>query len=135
MNNTFTLQQMMTIGFQASRLFQEDEFSWMMKSDHLLLCCLLWAEVPLSPKDLALRLNLSPARLSSLLKTLETRQLIERRQDDHDKRKYWISLSSEGRTLISSLMESVKSAAADFLSRLSSTETTLLISLLERIFA
>ena len=56
----------------------------------------LWAEHPLSVKELGVRLKQDVATLSPLLKRLEARGLIARTRSSVDERRLDISLTSEG---------------------------------------
>lgn len=52
---------------------------------------------PVSQKDLVEKLDVRPSSLSEMLKKLESKGLIERRQDEEDKRNVIVSLSEKGR--------------------------------------
>lgn len=53
--------------------------------------------------DLAKKLSISSTSLTRVLERLESRELVQRTVDRHDRRRIWVRLTDQGRTTVSSL--------------------------------
>lgn len=73
---------------------------------------------PLSPSELATRTGVTDARIANILRVLQERGLVERKQSASDKRRAEISLTSEGKADCKRRKEELERAAAAFLTRL-----------------
>lgn len=87
--------------------------------------------------ELARRLNLSSASVTRILERLESRDLITRAMDLHDRRRIWVQLTETGRNMLgglqwwftSPIFKAIKSMDADELERL----TLALTAFVERV--
>lgn len=66
----------------------------------LLILQVLAGEKRLTASDLSGRVSLTAATLSGMLDRLEERGLLQRQRDDQDRRRQWLLLSEQGRTLL-----------------------------------
>ena len=65
------------------------------------------ADAPLTPTEIAHRLIVSTATVTSVLDTLERRDLVERRADEHDRRRLRIVITEAGSDLVASFIPEV----------------------------
>lgn len=66
-------------------------------------CLRLLSRQPEQAGDLAKKLSMSSTSLTRVLERLETRNLVERTVDLHDRRRIWVRLTDTGRTRVSSM--------------------------------
>ncbi len=66
----------------------------------LLVLQVLAVETHLTASQLARFVSLSPASLSGVLDRLESRGLLSRQRDEHDRRKQWLVLDDAGRAAL-----------------------------------
>lgn len=66
----------------------------------LLILQVLAGETRLTASDLSGRVSLTAATLSGMLDRLEEKGLLQRQRDDQDRRRQWLLLSEQGRTLL-----------------------------------
>jgi DNA-binding MarR family transcriptional regulator len=64
---------------------------------------MLGATAGVSQQELSVRLGLHPSRLVAILDELESRGLIERRQNADDRRQYALHLTEQGRGILSEI--------------------------------
>jgi DNA-binding MarR family transcriptional regulator len=84
----------------------------------------------LKVKDVAERLDITPAFASSLVKALAARDLIATKRDRHDSRVNWVQVTKEGRALLHHIDEQVQ-IHVDYFSRgLKPVETEAALSIL-----
>jgi DNA-binding MarR family transcriptional regulator len=81
-------------------------------------------------KDVAERLDITPAFASSLLKTLAAKGLIATKKDRHDSRVNWVQVTKEGRALLHRIDEQVQIHVDYFSHGLSPEETEAALSIL-----
>ncbi len=79
-----------------TRLFQRQVYVDGLTMHQAMTIMRLHEEGEAIPGDLASELGITPASVSGLLTRLEARGLIERRPDQLDRRKVWVSLSERG---------------------------------------
>jgi DNA-binding MarR family transcriptional regulator len=84
----------------------------------------------LKVKDVAERLDITPAFASSLVKALAGRGLISTKRDKQDSRVNWVQVSKEGRALLHLIDEQVQIHVDYFTRGLSSEETEAALSIL-----
>lgn len=65
------------------------------------------ADEPLSPTTIAQRLIVTTATVTSLLDTLESRGLVVRHRDPHDRRKLLVSITDEARAAVDDFLPDV----------------------------
>lgn len=66
----------------------------------LMILQVLAGETRLTASDLSGRVSLTAATLSGMLDRLEEKGLLQRQRDDQDRRRQWLLLSEQGRTLL-----------------------------------
>jgi DNA-binding MarR family transcriptional regulator len=88
---------------------------------------------PLSSSEIAARLLVTTASMTSLLDTLERQALVRRVRHPHDRRKVLVGITDAGRETIDKVMPLVHAANATALSALSEKERAQLTSLLGRL--
>ena len=66
----------------------------------LMILQVLAGEARLTASDLSGRVSLTAATLSGMLDRLEEKGLLQRQRDDQDRRRQWLLLSEQGRTLL-----------------------------------
>ena len=66
----------------------------------LMILQVLAGEARLTASDLSGRVSLTAATLSGMLDRLEEKGLLHRQRDDQDRRRQWLLLSEQGRTLL-----------------------------------
>lgn len=81
-------------------------------------------------KEVAERLDISPAFTSSLLKNLIESGHVKAEADKSDKRISWISVTKKGQSLLRKIDEKVNAHVEDFLGRLGGVETEAAVSIL-----
>ena len=69
---------------------------------------ILSKEGRLPQKEIARKLGVKPPSMTALLKKLEARGLVVRRQDEQDQRILWITLSEEGKHYIDRIKDAMK---------------------------
>ena len=88
------------------------------------------ADGALKVKDVAERLDITPAFASSLVKTLVTRGFLATKRDKQDSRVNWVQVTKEGRALLHLIDEQVQIHVDYFTRGLSSEETEAALSIL-----
>lgn len=86
-----------------------------------------------SQQDVATRLGMFPSRLVALVDELEERGLVERLENDADRRTYSLVLTSEGRRLLEQVGQVARDHQDALLSALDTKERHVLTALLGRI--
>jgi DNA-binding MarR family transcriptional regulator len=81
-------------------------------------------------KDLAERLDITPAFASNLLKTLATKKLVSASKDKADNRVSWVKITKTGQTLLHAIDEQVQIHVDYFTRRLGDSETEAALSVL-----
>lgn len=86
----------------------------------------------LSPSELAEHTGVSDARIANILRVLQERGLVERRQSATDKRRATITLTEAGRQDCSKRRNESERAVAAFLSRMGKADSQELIRLIDK---
>jgi DNA-binding MarR family transcriptional regulator len=94
---------------------------------------MLGANAGLSQRALCDLFGIFPSRLVALLDILEEKQLVERRDDPADRRRFSLHLTKSGRKALSEIRELTRGLEADLFAALSPKERTQLRGLLGRI--
>jgi DNA-binding MarR family transcriptional regulator len=92
-------------------------------------------EAGMAQKDLAERLQITPAAISNAVRDMEGLELIERLPDASDARLMRLHLTSEGQRIIAEGQEIRCAAMADLLSALPPDEQRMVVEALERALA
>ena len=87
----------------------------------------------LAQHELADRLALKPSHLVGYVDELERREVIVRERDPADRRRQLISLTAQGRALLTQLRTQIEDAEQSFLTGLSQGQRTALMKLLLRL--
>jgi DNA-binding MarR family transcriptional regulator len=90
---------------------------------------------PLSPTEIAERLLLTTASITSLLYTLERRGWIRRQSDPRDRRKQLISLTGEGQRLVDDMLPRIVALQAAIMEHVSENDRRHLLRTLDIIRA
>lgn len=88
----------------------------------------------LSQNDLAGALALDRSTLVSVIDKLETRELVERRKSETDRRRHALFLTSTGKAMLKRLKNQVAEHERNIAKDLSKTERNSLIDLLRRLY-
>lgn len=88
---------------------------------------------PLSPSELSQRTHVSDARIANILRVLQERGLVERKQSVADKRRAEVSLTEKGVSECTQHRAELERAVAAFLTRLGKEDAQELNRLLARI--
>jgi DNA-binding MarR family transcriptional regulator len=87
----------------------------------------------MSQKALGVRLGIVPSRLVELLDELDQRGLVERRDDENDRRVYALHLTKKGGATLETLGRIAREHQETLLAALTSSERELLASLLAKV--
>src|SRR5262245_15409259 len=123
------------VGTHAAYGFEERLEAMKLKPHHAGLLRMLGANPGLSQQELSDLFGVFPSRLVVLLDQLETRRLIERRDDPMDRRGYRLHLTKAGRKALTDIGRLTRELEKDLCSSLNDTERRTLTSLLGRIVA
>ncbi|MFD1206497.1 MarR family winged helix-turn-helix transcriptional regulator [Sporosarcina contaminans] len=85
------------------------------------------------PSDLAKHLNFTPASLTHLSTKLTKNKLIERRQDEHDRRTTYWSITDRGIELLNQAQLDGQMLRKELFSHLSEEEQTTLLSIYKKL--
>lgn len=88
---------------------------------------------PLSPTEIARRLIVTTASVTSLLDTLERRGLVERRADPADRRRLLVAVTPPGRDLVRQYVPEVVALQAAVMSGIGEEDREQLVAVLTRI--
>lgn len=87
----------------------------------------------ITQKDIAEQTRTTAASVTSMVKRLEAKGLIERREDPSDARRKTLHVTEEGRAIVKEFEESMQKIQDDALAVLSDEESQTLISLLKKL--
>jgi DNA-binding MarR family transcriptional regulator len=90
---------------------------------------------PLTPSEIADRLVVPAASLTSLLDTLEDQGWVNRIPNPADRRSVLVEITADGRAAADRLLPGIRAIEVDTLSGLTAKERATLLALLERILA
>lgn len=96
---------------------------------------MLGANSGLSQRALCDLFGIFPSRLVALLDELETKNLVERRDDPADRRRFSLHLTKKGRRTLAKIGKVTRALEADLFAALSGDEQAQLHGLLTRIVA
>ena len=85
------------------------------------------------PSELATAMNTSTARIAVALKSLESKELIQRRIDKDDRRKVIVSITEEGKRIVLSERQEMRDRMVRILTELGEEDTREYIRIVERI--
>lgn len=102
MNYQELAEELIRLRERVPRTPMDQDRTQMMQGEHFILNYLYTHETPAHPKDLSQALMVSSARIASILKSLEKRELIIREKDPEDSRQILVSLTDTGKELIAS---------------------------------
>ena len=88
---------------------------------------------PLTPGEVADRLLLTPASISSLLDTLERRGLVSRTRDPDDRRRVLVQITPEGRELVARFVPEAVALQTAVMSRVTEADRARLVRILATI--
>ncbi|MFF4831552.1 MarR family winged helix-turn-helix transcriptional regulator [Streptomyces sp. NPDC001315] len=134
--DALTMEVVELIGEVVSRFYEDYEAA---AGDHALtgaqarLLSLLSLE-PLPMRKLAQKLKCEPSNVTGIVDRLESRGLVERRPDPHDRRVKLAAATEEGRQVAKGLREGLR-FAREPLAGLSDAERLVLRDLLQRMLA
>jgi DNA-binding MarR family transcriptional regulator len=123
------------VGAHAAGLFAERLAPLGLAPQHAGILRLLAREQGSSQRELADRLGIQPSRLVALLDELESRGVIERRDDPADRRSYALHLTQSGRATLAEIGRVARQHGAALCAALDEDERRQLGSLLARIAA
>jgi DNA-binding MarR family transcriptional regulator len=95
----------------------------------------LWIAGPIEPRALARLAAVTRASISSVLNTLERRELVERRRESADRRVVTVLLTAKGRRAVASAFRAHHARERAWLAALSPAEVDNLAALLHRLLA
>lgn len=129
------------VGYNARRawlvvteLFAERMAPYGLKQIDFSVLSLLAHNPGATSRELCSALDILPPNLVSLVATLDSRGLIERRPHPHDGRALGLHLTSAGETLIREAEQTVIQLEAEASAKLSARERETLIKLLQKIY-
>ena len=99
---------------------------------HIRALYYVFTQPGINQKEIAEKLQLTAASVSTAIRYMEELELIERRHDETDARSMCLFLGTRGQDLVKRMRDQQLKAAAEFISFLEEEERTLLINLLER---
>ena len=88
---------------------------------------------PLAGSDIARRLLVSTASMTSLVDTLERRGLVRRVPHDSDRRKVLVDITPEGTRMVDAILPVVHAASREVVAPLSERERSTLVTLLGKL--
>jgi len=84
-------------------------------------------------RDLSKRMDINPGTISVYVQLLVERGLIERTQDEKDRRTWWLSLTEEGKTAYHDTIDGAAAYTRDFLQPLTDEERRTLHGLMLKV--
>lgn len=109
-----------------------DDIAESLNVTHIRALYYVFTEPGISQKDIAEKLQLTAATVSTAIRYMEELDLIERRQDATDARIMCLFLGTRGQDLVKRVRDKQLIAAAEFIRFLDEDDRVLLINLLER---
>jgi DNA-binding MarR family transcriptional regulator len=121
------------LGFQSSRLWRARLAPYGLGPREAMLLLHLAINEGRSQRALAEALGVSPSLIVSVVDTLAGLGLVERRQQDTDRRVHALHVSAQGKRIVAKLREEAKAHDDELCAGLSPSERTRLAQLLSRI--
>lgn len=91
------------------------------------------AQAPLAPSELAQRTCVTDARIANILRVLQERGLVERKQSETDRRRAEISLTAKGKEECAKGMRDLERAVANFLTKMGEDDSRQLVYCMGRV--
>lgn len=88
---------------------------------------------PVTASAIASNIHLSPSTVVGILDRLESKGLIRRNRDLKDRRLVWISLTEQGKVLVSNAPSPLQDSLAEAIRKLPEAELVMIVESLERI--
>jgi DNA-binding MarR family transcriptional regulator len=85
---------------------------------------------PIHARQLSSLMTINPGTISQYVHSLVKKGLIEKRQDEHDRRKWWLGLTKKGQAIYQETITEAVAYTKDFISLLSEKEQKTLHQLL-----
>lgn len=85
---------------------------------------------PINSRQLSAMMNINPGTVSQYVHSLVKKGLIDKKQDEKDRRKWWLNLTEKGRTIYRETIAEAVIYTRDFISPLSDKEQKTLHQLL-----
>jgi DNA-binding MarR family transcriptional regulator len=121
------------VGAHAASKFAERLVELKLTPTHAGILRILNSTPAITQQTLADTLGMVPSRLVTLLDDMEARQLVERREDPEDRRRYALHLTEEGRSMLAKIGQASREHSQALLAALSRNEQRQLAVLLQRI--
>ncbi|MFB9236140.1 MarR family winged helix-turn-helix transcriptional regulator [Plantactinospora siamensis] len=128
---TFLLSK---VGHRARRRLAERLSAYDLKLWHVAALAALADHGPASQRDLGTRLGMDPSDLVGVLDHLEAAGRVERRRDPADRRRYVVSVTPAGRSVLAEVVRLAADTEAEMLAPLTARERRQLHDLLHRVF-
>lgn len=125
-------QELLETGRELSNLKPQHDIQSSLKGLGAVMRELGDAQEPLAPSDLAKRTCVSDARIANILRVLQERGLVQRKQSTSDKRRAEISLTAKGAEECAKGKNDLERAVANFLAAMGEEDARLLIYSLGR---
>jgi len=123
------------VGAHAALLFSERLSKLDLAPPHAGILRILSASPGITQQALSTMLGVVPSRLVALVDELESRQLIERRGNPDDRRRYALFLTENGRSTLGAIGRTAREHSQSLLTALSEEEQRQLGQFLQRIAA
>lgn len=127
---TFVLFQVVREARQIGLRVHRDN----LRTPHVTVLASLAEFGPAAQKDISRRLRIDASDLVSILDELEARDLVQRRRDERDRRRYVVTITEAGGRALRGRLASAQKVNDMLLSPLNSTERAQLHELLVRIY-
>lgn len=88
---------------------------------------------PINPKELAIRLSMTPGAVSQLIDVLEDQRLISRQTDPHDRRRQVLTVSQRGMTLLKSIERKRRTVMENVIQGLTDEELVLWLKIQKKL--
>jgi DNA-binding MarR family transcriptional regulator len=121
------------VGAHAASKFAERLAELNLSPPHAGILRILSSMPAITQQTLAATLGMVPSRLVALIDDMEARQLVERREDPDDRRRYALQLTEEGRSMLAKIGRASREHSEALLAALSRNEQRQLALLLQRI--
>lgn len=125
-----------------------EEFFWMMskcrktlseipkdctQGENGVLIYLAFVQDKVSPSELSSKLNVSLPRITSVLNSLESKNLVVKKIDGEDKRKSVVEITAQGKLVVENKKEDTINCLTNIFDKLDEDETATYIKLSEKI--
>lgn len=128
-------QQLLTVFTSLNRMRPDLNVQTSLKGLPAVMEALNDAGEPLSPSELAQRTNVTDARIANILRVLQERGYVERKQSETDKRRAEITLTDAGTKACAKGKHDAETAIAGFLTEFGEENTLELIRLMKEMLS